>query len=100
MQLSGRGTGSRLTLSNTQLHFVLHVYTIRIDGVYLFTGLDHWTGLLDLPLTPKIEQIWNLALRLCQFVHYSADGLVLLANSSHFATMVLVTVTVTLLISC
>ena len=25
----------------------------KVNGVYLFTGLDHWTGLLDSPLTPK-----------------------------------------------
>ena len=53
------------------------------------TGMDYWTGLLDSPLTPKILQIWlNLTLRLCQFVYYITNGLVLLANPSHFVTMV------------
>ena len=33
------------------------------------------TGLLDSPLTPEMVQVrLNLALRMCQFVHYSADG--------------------------
>ena len=50
--------------------------------VYLFTGLDHWTGLLDwttgLTSDPKnyAYKLGSLlAPSLCQFVNYSADGL-------------------------
>ena len=52
---------------------------LKLGCIY---SLD-WT--IDSPLTPKIVQIWlNLALRL---FHYSADGLVMLANPSHFTTI-------------
>ena len=53
-----------------------------LQGVYLFTGLDHWTGVLDwttgLTFDPQI--VLHLGLRL---VHYGGDGLVLLANPSY-----------------
>ena len=54
-------------------------------GQSLFTGLDHWTGILDLPLTPTVaHKRLNLAF-------YSLVGRVLLnavSSLTYFNTLV------------